>query len=164
MHAILDALVSEMEEIAERYDVCMLDPDVYPDAIKFLVAAGVPTATGDDDDRMLEAAREMVAIDSVLTIRAGVNGGRVFAGPVGHPARRSYTVIGDTVNLAARLMAHAPARTVLAPETLLDRARTQFRRTPLEPFAVKGKTEPVRAAFVGDPGGGGRGIRATSHR
>lgn len=154
VHAELDALVSAMQDIADRYEVCMLDPDVYPDAIKFLVAAGVPTATADDADRMLEAAREMVAVDTRLVLRAGVNRGRVFAGPVGGPTRRSYTVIGDTVNLAARLMAHAPPRTVLAPETLLDRTRTQFARTPLEPFLVKGKTEPIRAAVVGDPGAG----------
>ncbi len=140
-----------MQEIADEFGVCILDPDVYPDAVKFLIAAGVPTGTADDAERMLEAARLMVAIDTPLTLRAGVNAGRVFAGPVGSSLRRSYTVIGDTVNLAARLMAHAPPEAVLAPEDLLGSVRTRFARTPLEPFNVKGKTKPIHAAIVGEP-------------
>ena len=150
---MLHEYVCEMQRVAERYEVCILDPDVYPNAVKFLLAAGVPTATPDDADRMLEAAREIVAIDTPLTLRAGVNGGRVFAGPVGAKVRRSYTVMGDTVNLAARMMAHAPAGTVLATDTILDTARAEFGRTALPPLRVKGKAEPIHASVVGSPHG-----------
>ena len=153
VRAVLHDFVCEMQRVAERYEVCILDPDVYPNAVKFLISAGVPTATPDDADRMLEAAREIVAIDTPLTLRAGVNGGRVFAGPVGARVRRAYTVMGDTVNLAARMMAHAPAGTVLATDTILDTARAEFGRTPLPPLRVKGKAEPIHASVVGSPRG-----------
>src|SRR5262249_57378350 len=79
----------------------------------------------------------------------GVNRGHVFAGEIGTPFRATYTVMGDTVNLAARLMAAASAGEVYASPSVLDRARTRFETTALEPFAVKGKSEPVHAFAVG---------------
>src|SRR5262249_32735604 len=79
----------------------------------------------------------------------GVNRGHVFAGEIGTPFRATYTVMGDTVNLAARLMAAASASEVYASPSVLDRARTRFETTALEPFAVKGKSEPVHAFAVG---------------
>ena len=61
-----------------------------------------------------------------LPLRAGVNRGRVFAGEVGAPFRRTYTILGDTAALAARLMARALPSQVLATSAVLERSRTTF--------------------------------------
>ncbi len=61
-----------------------------------------------------------------LPLRAGVNRGRVFAGEVGAPFRRTYTILGDTAALAARLMARALPSQVLATSAVLERSRTAF--------------------------------------
>jgi len=61
--------------------------------------------------------------------------------------------MGDTVNLAARLMAAAPPGEVYASPSALDRALTLFESTPLEPFYVKGKERPVQAYAVGAANG-----------
>ncbi|MDT4936975.1 MAG: hypothetical protein QOG80_646, partial [Pseudonocardiales bacterium] len=64
--------------------------------------------------------------------------------------RRTYSVAGDMVNLAARLAAHAgPGQLVTTPE-VVARSRTRFDTTPLAPFQVKGKAQPVEAIVVGD--------------
>ena len=82
-------------------------------------------------------------------IRIGVNQGSVFVGEVGPHYRRTFTVMGDAVNLAARLMAKAEPGEILTTPDLLARSRTGFESTELEPFLVKGKAKPVRAVRLG---------------
>ena len=81
-----------------------------------------------------------------------MNRGAVFAGDIGPFYRRTYTVMGDAVNLAARLMAQlepaGPAEST-RPVTCSTRSKTTFETTELEPFRVKGRSEPVRAWSVG---------------
>ena len=57
--------------------------------------------------------------------------------------------MGDAVNLTARLMAKAEPGQIYATADVLDRSNTLFATTKLEPFAVKGKAEPVQAWSVG---------------
>ena len=79
--------------------------------------------------------------------RIGINTGPVVAGNVGAAGRRSFATIGDTTNLASRLMGAAePGRIVIGPST---RAQLEPMATldlmPLGPIRVKGKREPVEA-------------------
>ena len=77
----------------------------------FLALFGAPFEAADAANRAVAAAREMlVAMDSVnktgswpLRIGIGIHFGEVVAGNIGSPRRKEYTVIGDTVNFAARL-------------------------------------------------------------
>jgi tetratricopeptide (TPR) repeat protein len=80
----------------------------------------------------------------------------VFTGEIGTIHRRTYTVMGDAVNLAARLMAKAVGGQILVTEPVLGSSRTLFETDRLEPFAVKGKRQPVTALALGSP----RGVRA----
>jgi tetratricopeptide (TPR) repeat protein len=77
----------------------------------------------------------------------------VFSGDIGTDYRSTYTVMGDTVNLAARLMAAAPPGAVYAAPSVLDHSHTMFATQALEPFHVKGKTAPVQAYAVGEETG-----------
>ena len=60
--------------------------------------------------------------------------------------------MGDTVNLAARLMASAEPGRIYATRPVLELSRTLFETTPLEPFHVKGKSQAVQAYAVGGRG------------
>ncbi len=147
----LDELVRLVQEAAERYDVCFLDSDIAADGGKIRLSAGVPRVVGEDEERMLLALRHIVEADPPLPVGVGVHRGPVFTGPVGPAFRRWYAVMGDTVNLAARLMGKAPAGHIYVTQDVLRRAKTSFEQTALEPFAVKGKLRPVHAWDVGPP-------------
>ncbi len=145
----LDQLVRRVQEAADRYEVCFLGSDVAVDGGKILLSAGAPRAVGDDEERMLLTLRHVLDGAPPLPIRAGVNRGHVFAGDVGPFYRRTYTLMGDAVNLAARLMAKAPWGGVYATPGVLDRSQTRFATETVPPFMVKGKSRPVRALEVG---------------
>lgn len=152
----LDRLVRDTQEAVDEFGICFLGSDVDADGGKLILAAGAPRAMGDDEERMLLALRRIVGGERRIPIRLGVNRGPVFAGDIGPPYRRTYTVMGDTVNLAARLMAAAAPGEIYATAQVLDLAATRFLTTELEPFLVKGKARPVSAWSVGPAVAAGR--------
>jgi class 3 adenylate cyclase/tetratricopeptide (TPR) repeat protein len=145
----LDELMRDVTAAADEYQVCFLHTDVDADGGKIMLTAGAPRMVGDDEERMLLALRRIAERERRLPVRIGVNRGTVFCGDVGAPYRRTYAVMGDTVNLAARVMAHAPAGALYATPGVIERSATQFVLQPVEPFAAKGKRKPVEAWSVG---------------
>jgi class 3 adenylate cyclase/tetratricopeptide (TPR) repeat protein len=145
----LQQLVAAVEAATEEQGVTFLASDVDANGGKLILTSGAPKVTGNDEERMLLALTRIVASELPLAIRVGVNRGAVFAGDIGPKYRRTYTVMGDAVNLAARLMAKAEPGRIYATADVLDRSATHFETTKLEPFAVKGKAEPVQAWSVG---------------
>jgi len=146
--AAVDAVVSTCQEACDRHGVTFWETDVSRDGGKVMLVAGAPVSSGVDADAVLEVAREVLAVDVPLRVRVGVNGGRVFFGGFGPPYRRTLSVKGDAVNLAARLMARAGPGELLASTAVLDRARSAYDVRPLSPFLVKGRSTPVLAAVV----------------
>src|SRR3984957_2752914 len=145
----LHALVTITHHAVERQEVTFLGTDADRDGGKIILTAGAPATSGDDEHRMVLAGRQVMDAGAPLPIRIGVNRGSVFVGEVGPPYRRTFTVMGDAVNLAARLMAKAETGQVLSTPELLARSRTRFETVDLEPFYVKGKARPVQAQAVG---------------
>ena len=117
----LHELVTIVQHAADTAGVTLLATDLDKDGGKLILVTGVPATQEDDDGRMLRAIREILEADTQLTVRAGVNRGHVFAGAVGGSDRATFTVMGDTVNLAARLMATAPPGELYASPEVLDR-------------------------------------------
>jgi class 3 adenylate cyclase/tetratricopeptide (TPR) repeat protein len=149
----LDGIVRSVQAVAEREAVTFLASDVDANGGKVILTTGVPTTQEDDEGRILRAARSVIEQPHRLPVRIGVNRGHVFAGDIGTEYRRTFTVMGDTVNLAARLMAAAKPGNIYATATVLDHSRTNFATEALEPFNVKGKAEPVQAYAVGSATG-----------
>ena len=94
---------------------------------------GAPISEGDDADRALAAALDMIAALSRLNARwlsqgrprlhvgIGINYGEAFAGYLGSERRLEYTVIGDTVNTAKRLCTAAQGGEILISASLRER-------------------------------------------
>ena len=147
--AALDELARVTQQAAGEHDVCFLESDIDRDGGKLVLVAGAPTTSGGDEERMLRTVRAIADARPRLPLQIGVNRGRVFAGEVGAPFRRTYTILGDTAALGARLMARARPGQILVSADVLERAGTRFETDPLEPFQVKGRAEPVTAHVLG---------------
>ncbi|HZO36528.1 MAG TPA: adenylate/guanylate cyclase domain-containing protein [Solirubrobacteraceae bacterium] len=147
--AALHELVADVQHAADEQQVCFLESDTDVDGGKIMLTAGAPRIVGDDEDRLLLALRRIVDGDRRLPVRVGVNRGNTFCADLGPAARRSYSVMGDTVNLAARVTARASPGEIYATRAALDRVVTPFQLTDIAPFAVKGKRAPVHASRVG---------------
>ncbi|MEA2057153.1 MAG: adenylate/guanylate cyclase domain-containing protein, partial [Actinomycetota bacterium] len=146
----LDATIDVTQSAADQEGVTFLATDINEDGGKAILAAGAPLARDEDEGRILRALRLIADTNTPLDLHFGVNRGHVFTGEVGTEYRSTYTVMGDTVNLAARLMAAASAGEIYATPAVLDRSGTLFASEPVEPFRVKGKAEPVHAYEVGE--------------
>ena len=95
---------------------------------------------------LAEAVKRAHGVD--FRMRMGINTGPVVVGAIGRDLRMDYTAVGDTTNLAARLLAIAkPGQIVTSRRTQNLRDRF-FVFEDLGDFEVKGKSEPVRAYAV----------------
>jgi class 3 adenylate cyclase/tetratricopeptide (TPR) repeat protein len=107
---------------------------------------GVPGALEGAPRQAVNAAIEMrrrLGEAGGPAVRIGLNTGLVVAGYVGGRRRRDYTVMGDTVNVAARIRSAAPANGIwLGPVTAAG-AGADFEFQPMAPMALKGRAEPL---------------------
>jgi adenylate cyclase len=120
-----------------------------------LCVFGAPDALADHADRALRAARRLRQVLAAEAARhdgldAGiaVSSGPVVAGNVGAERRYEYTVIGDPVNEAARLVEEAKrcASRVLASQSSVDAAGDEAREwRPVGELELRGRAAPTRA-------------------
>ncbi|HEX7254836.1 MAG TPA: tetratricopeptide repeat protein [Gaiellaceae bacterium] len=148
----LQLLGSAVERACSGFGVTWLESDIAPGSIKVYLTAGAPSTTGSDEEAMLRAVREILDASGDTSLRAGVNRGAIFAGDVGATTRRAYAVMGDPVNLAARLCGRAQPGQILATGEVLERSGARF-DTEREPFLVKGKELSLMAYRVGSLSG-----------
>jgi predicted ATPase/class 3 adenylate cyclase len=145
----LHDLITLVQGECERHHVTFWETDISKDGFKIMLVAGAPRSTGHDEDGMLRATRTILDRHSgPIKVRIGINSGRVFNGGFGPAFRRTWSVKGDAINLAARVMGKAADGQLLATETLLRRATSRLEADLLPPFMVKGKKHPVHAAVV----------------
>jgi adenylate cyclase len=124
-----------------------------------LAVFGTPRPLADHADAAIEAACEIVATinngPSGLKVACGVNTGNVVAGPLGGAGRLNFSVIGDAVNVAARVEA-ATRQTgddVLVTEATRRELCRDHRLIPRGPMELKGKAEAVELFAAPAPGG-----------
>jgi len=79
-----------------------------------------------------------------LRIGIGVNTGPLVAGNLGSIQRMDYSVIGDTVNLAARLEGAAGADEIIISQATRNHIGNQFKLEKRKPIRVKGKEKPIQ--------------------
>ena len=102
-------------------------------------------ACAEDMHRFVEASapqwRETYGIDVRLGV--GVNAGEALVGNLGSESRMEYTVIGDVVNVAARLEALARGGQTLVTGAVAKQVGGAFSLSPLGAHPLRGKREPV---------------------
>ena len=147
-YGLLASLANVLAHELKQLGLTWFGSDIDTGGGKIYIVGGAPSSTGADEERVLRALRTVLATYDGLTLRAGVNRGPAFVGDIGSDACRSYNVMGDTVNLAARLTSRAEPGGLLTTADVLERARTRF-ETTTQSFLMKGKERPITAYHVG---------------
>jgi adenylate cyclase len=151
--ALLNEYFTLMVDCIQREEG-MLDKFI-GDAI--MAAFGMPIAHDDDEDRAVRAAvamirkldewnQERLAVGKrPVDMGIGLNTDVVVSGNIGSPKRMDYTIIGDGVNLAARLESACKqyAARILISENTYRKLHGTYRIREIDRVVVKGKTEPV---------------------
>ncbi len=121
---------------------------------------GAPVAHEDDPERAVLTALSMVEsigpfreqfrndYGTDFDVRIGINTGRVVVGDMGGGGTEEYTVMGDAVNVAARMEQTADPGTIRIGEATQTLVAPLFDLESLGEVTVKGKTEPVSAFRV----------------
>jgi class 3 adenylate cyclase/tetratricopeptide (TPR) repeat protein len=127
-----------------RFDGHLRQIDVGDKGSKYIVLFGAPIAHENDPERALRCALELQRLRGARTAGIGIAAGLTYCGVVGAPTRREYAAVGDTVNLAARLMQAAGQGRILVTG-LADGRLDAFQVGTTLALTVKGKDQPVSA-------------------
>ncbi|RME49698.1 MAG: guanylate cyclase, partial [Caldilineae bacterium] len=138
-------MMSTLQTAIYRYEGSINKISVDDKGSTLIAAMGLPPLAHEDDT--VRAVRAALAIQAELRrmgLRSniGVASGRVFCGAIGSVRRREYTMIGDVVNMAARLM-QAASDDILCDAATYQIARSHIHFEALSPIPLKGKTNPV---------------------
>jgi len=140
----LDRITDAVLGLCERHALTLVTPDALVGAVKFSIVGGAPVARGDSVDASIAFALDLLAaVGDAVSI--GINQGTVFCGEIGGRDRRVYAVLGDAMNLAARVMSRAQPGEALIEAHTASTARVTPGLHAIEPFAAKGKRELVHA-------------------
>lgn len=148
---LINACFERLGAVVKRYDG-YIDKFI---GDEIMALFGAPIAHENDPERALRAALDMMSaleefnakhadkIPKPLALHFGINTGLVIAGGIGTQERQDYSVLGDTVNLAARLEALSETGEILVGPTTYRLTAPLFDFEPLPPVKVKGKERPV---------------------
>jgi class 3 adenylate cyclase/tetratricopeptide (TPR) repeat protein len=158
----LQRVMATVQPVLQRYEGNLKQVVVDDKGLTLIVVFGLPPLAHEDD--AARAARAALAVQAALRelgVRCaiGLATGRAFCGAVGSEVHREYDVIGEVMNLAARLMQAAPD-TILCDAATHRAARSRLRFQDLPAISVKGKTTPVEVYRPVEPTGKPHGPRA----
>ena len=145
--AQLDQYTNMVFSAAEKYGGYFAASDASEHGDKLIVLFGAPVLQDSQESSAMNFTLEIRdaknKLDVELEHHIGVNTGYVFSGEIGSIARREYTVIGDSVNLSARLMAAADKNEIIVSDFSAVKVKDEFDLEELEPIMVKGKKDPI---------------------
>lgn len=128
---------------------------------RFLVLFGAPVSFENNVRRAVDLAGSIRRL-SQNPVSIGIGYGRVYAGSIGTSRRCTYTVLGNEINIAARLMEAAGEDEILLTEKAMEKVSTLFQIGHTGNLSLKGVSETVDAFVLSERVYGGRILRTQS--
>lgn len=145
--AKLDAYIRWVQSVLAQYEGALLQLTIGDKGSYLGAAFGAPIAHDDDTSRALTAAIELrvppASLNFIHQVQIGVSRGRMRVGSYGSRTSRTYGMMGDEVNVSARLMQAAAVGQILVTQQVVETARKRFCFETLPPLELKGKRRPV---------------------
>ena len=110
---------------------------------KAVILFGAPISYERNLERSIECAKSIIPLDE-NNIRAGLTYGHVFAGYIGSKERCTYTVLGDKVNLSARIMNDAPFGSLWTESSVAKDMKWKYNFSDIGEILFKGKSSKER--------------------
>ena len=127
---------------------------------ELMVVYGAPISAKDDTTRAVQTASDMQEKlkelneerkkrkEPLIAVGIGINRGEVVSGNIGSREMMDYTVIGDTVNLAARLCSAAKPGQILVSNSVFKKTRKMINYKKIEQLSLKGKRKKIDIFIV----------------
>ena len=138
-------LVTRLQRLVYRVEGSVNKVSADDKGRSLVAVLGMPPLAHEDDPRrgvVLALDMRDLLLEFGSSCAIGVATGRAFCGVIGSELRREYTMMGDIVNLAARLMV-ASGGNVLCDAATREGAKDHFDFQDLPKLKLKGKSEPV---------------------
>jgi predicted ATPase/class 3 adenylate cyclase len=140
--AALQAYLTAVIQTVDQYGGNLDQVDVGDKGSVLMICFGAPVSHEDDEQRAIECCLTLLGLPGG-PFRAGVATDFVYCGLVGSGVRRAYTTVGDSVNLAARLLQAAQPGQLLVDRHTHDRVANTTVSDRLEQITVKGRDGPI---------------------
>lgn len=139
-----DRWFRQVQRFVYRYEGVVNKIDFTEKGYLMLLVFGVPVVHQDDIERAFLCATRITQIPSEhLKIRIGINYSNIYVGTIGSPARREYGIIGNAVNIAARLMSSAEPGQICISKEIIPKVQLKFELAFVAQTRVKGISEAI---------------------
>ncbi|MBU4486129.1 MAG: AAA family ATPase, partial [Candidatus Delongbacteria bacterium] len=121
-YKLLNEFFTLVAQTANKYQGFINKIDMGDKGNKIIMLFGAPVSTEKNEEFALRAVQDIrLNKPKEINIRIGINNGNIYFGVVGAEHRREFTVMGNTVNLSARLMASAAENEIIISSKIMDR-------------------------------------------
>lgn len=150
----IDSFIRWVQKQVQRLDGSIINITSGDKGNFIYIVFGAPLAHEDDAARAVTLALQLLSapqnFDFIPSIQIGITRGQVWTGPLGGDDWRTYAVIGNEVNLAARFMEAAQSGEMLASQRIVQETSNLFEWDMTAEINVKGRKKPISVYHVSD--------------
>lgn len=142
----LDSYIRWVQSTIEQREGALIQLTTGDKGSYLYAAFGAPIAHDDDIERTVTTALYLRSSPSVhpfiQSVQIGISFGTMRVGAYGSPTCRTYGVLGNETNMAARFMTTAQPGQIVTSQQIADLIRGRYQLKSLGEFQLKGRTEP----------------------
>ncbi|RLT45187.1 MAG: hypothetical protein DWI57_01325 [Chloroflexi bacterium] len=148
----LDRYIRWVQGVVDRLEGSLIQLTTGDKGSYLYATFGAPIAHDDDVQRAVTAGLELLhtprLFPFISQVAIGISQGQMRVGPYGSENRRTYGVLGDETNMAARLMSKAESGQILVSQRVAEQIDERFQLRAMGAIRFKGKSEPLAVFAV----------------